>query len=65
VQKRQRSRPRSLVDQLAAAKARLNACLENARGPKKGLLIDQIRQIDTASRINGWLSSPELRPPRK
>ncbi len=65
MQKRRRSLPHTLVDQLAAAKARLKARLDNARGPEREKLGEQIRQIEIASRINGWLSSPELRPPRK
>ena len=32
-------------------------------GPERDALIKKIRQIETASHINEWLSSPGLQPP--
>jgi hypothetical protein len=62
---RRRSPSRSFEDQLAAEKARISAQLENARGPERDMLIEKMRQIETASHINEWLSSPGLQPPRR
>jgi hypothetical protein len=62
----QQRRPHSFEDQLATEKARLEAQLANApRGPERDMLIKKIRQIETASHINEWLSSPRLQPPRR
>ena len=33
------------------------------RGKERDALIKKARQLKTASQINQWLSSPELRPP--
>ena len=30
---------------------------------ERGALVRKARQLETASQINQWLSSPELRPP--
>jgi len=66
MQQRRRSRPHSLEDQLATEKARLSAQLANApRGPERDMLIKKIRQIEIASHIDEWLSSPGLQPPRR
>jgi hypothetical protein len=32
-------------------------------GKERDALIKKARQLETASQINQWLSSPELRPP--
>ena len=53
-------------DEIAADKARLEAevvGLEN--GPKKYQLLKRIRQLETASHVKDWLSSPGLQPPSK
>ena len=53
-------------DEIAAEKARLEAevaGLEN--GPKKYQLLKRIRQLETASHVKDWLSSPGLQPPSK
>jgi hypothetical protein len=63
--KRRRSLPYSFEDQLAAEKARLRAQLSNVRGPERDVLVEKIRHIETASRIDAWLSSRELQPPRR
>jgi hypothetical protein len=66
MQQRRRSRPHSFEHQLATEKARLKAQLANApRGPERDVLVKKIRQIETASHINEWLSSPGLQPPRR
>jgi len=66
MQQRRRSRPHSFEDQLATEKARLKAQLTTApRGPERDVLIEKIRQIEIASHIDDWLSSPGLRPPRR
>ena len=33
-------------------------------GRKRELLVRKARQLETASRINDWLSSPGLQPPK-
>jgi hypothetical protein len=66
MQQRRRSTPHSFEDQLAAERARLKAMLATApRGPERDALIEKIRQIETASHINEWLSSPGFKPPRR
>jgi hypothetical protein len=40
--------------------------LQNApQGPERDVLVKKIRQIETASHINAWLSSPGLQLPRR
>jgi len=34
------------------------------KGPKQDELLNKIRQLETAARINEWLSSPRLQPPK-
>jgi hypothetical protein len=66
MQQRRRSPPHSFEQQLAAEKARLRAQLANApRGPERDVLVRKISQIETASHITEWLSSPGLQPPRR
>jgi hypothetical protein len=61
---RRRSKPHSFVEQLSREKARLQAQLADlSGGPERDTLIEKIRQIETASHINEWLSSPGLKPP--
>jgi len=61
---RRRSKPHSFEHQLAAEIARLKAQLARTpNGPARDALVDKIRQVETASRLNEWLSSPGLRPP--
>ena len=61
---RRRSKPHSFVEQLSREKARLQAQLADlSGGAERGTLIEKIRQIETASHINEWLSSPGLKPP--
>jgi hypothetical protein len=64
MQKRNRSKPHSFGDKLAAEKARAEAQLADiGHGPEREALTRKVRQLDTASHLNEWLSSPELRQP--
>jgi hypothetical protein len=60
MQNRRRSLSHSFVDHLAVEKARPKARLANARGRERDVPVEKIRQIETAARINSWLSSPGL-----
>jgi hypothetical protein len=62
---RRRSKPHSFEDQLAAEKARAEEqAAQLPHGPQKDALLNKIRQLDTASHMNEWLSSPGLQPPK-
>lgn len=62
---RQRSKPHSFEERLAAEKARLAHEAEGLRpGPAREKLLQKIEQIERASRIDKWLSSPGLQSPR-
>ena len=62
---RRRSVPHTFEDQIAAEKARLEAQVANLPpGAHKDRLLKKMSQLETASHINGWLSSPELQPPK-
>jgi hypothetical protein len=51
-------------ESIAAEKTRLEEQLANvARGPEREALLKKIRQLDTASHLNEWLTSPGLRAP--
>jgi hypothetical protein len=64
MQKRRRSDPHCFEDQLAAEKARLKEQLANTPGdPERDALVKKIRQIEFATHINEWLSSPGLQRP--
>ena len=61
---RRRSPAHTFEDQVAAEKKRLEeqaAALPH--GPPKDALLRKIRQLNTASHVNDWLKSPELRAP--
>ena len=61
---RQRSIP-SFEDQIAADKLRLEAEVAHLpSGRRKDQLLRKIRQLETASHISDWLSSPGLQPPK-
>jgi hypothetical protein len=61
---RLRSEPHSFDEKLQAERARLEAAFENIEpGPQRDLLERKLRQIETASHINEWLSSSRLQPP--
>jgi hypothetical protein len=52
-------------DRLANEKKRVETQLAVQRpGPERDRLLQKLRQLDTASHINEWLSSPGLQSPR-
>ena len=56
--------PHSFEDQMAAEKCRLEEQTANLpAGPQKDALLDKIRELETAARMNEWLTSPGLQPP--
>jgi hypothetical protein len=61
---RRRSVPHTFEDQIAAEKAR---CAEQLALTQHGLerdaLVKKLRQLETASHMNEWLSSPGLKSP--
>ena len=66
MQQRRRSPSHSFEDQLATEKERPNGQLANEpRGPARDVLVKKISEIETASHINEWPSSPGLQPPRR
>jgi hypothetical protein len=63
--KRRQSIPHSFEERLTAEKTRIGQRAETLRpGAARQELLRKIDQIETASRINKWLSSPGLQPPR-
>ena len=52
-------------DEIAADKARLEAEVAGLENGLKYQLLKRIRQLETASRVKDWLSSPGLQPPSK
>jgi hypothetical protein len=63
----QRSQPTFHLfgDRLANEKKRLEAELAKLQpGPERDQLLLKLRQLDTASHINEWLSSPGLQSPK-
>lgn len=66
MQRRRRSVSHTFDENLAAEKARVEAQMAGMKpGPEMDALRKKIRQLDTASHMNEWLSSAELQPPRK
>jgi hypothetical protein len=62
---RRRSIPHTFEDQIAAEKARLEAQIARLRpGPQRDGLLKKISQLETASHMNEWLTSPGLQPPK-
>jgi hypothetical protein len=62
--KYRRSGPLSFEDRVAAEKAHLEAeAADLPHGPGKDELLKKIRQLETATHMNEWLSSPGLQPP--
>ena len=56
--------PHTFEHKIAAEKARLEAQASKLPpGQQKNGLLEKIRQLETASRLNEWLSSPGLQPP--
>ena len=61
---RLRSVPHTFEGRIAAEKARLEAQAAHLPpGPQKAQLLKKIGQLEKASHMNGWLSSPGLQPP--
>jgi hypothetical protein len=61
----QRSTPELFADRLAAEKKRLeNEVVALPSGPKKEELLRKIRQLETASHLNEWATSPGLQAPK-
>ena len=61
---RRRSVRDTFEDRIAAEKAKLEAQAAKLEpGPQMDGLRRKIRQLETASHVNEWLTSPELRPP--
>jgi hypothetical protein len=64
MKRRRRSVYHSFEDQIAAEKSRLEAQAATLPpGPQKEALLRKIRQLETASHMSEWLSSPGLQPP--
>ena len=58
---RRRSAPHTFEDRIAAEKAKLEAQVAKLKpGPQMDALREKIRQLETASHMNEWLSSPGL-----
>jgi hypothetical protein len=62
--KHRQSDPLTFEGRIAAEKARLEAeASDLPPGPRKDALLKKIGQLETASHIIEWLSSPGLQPP--
>jgi hypothetical protein len=60
-----RSKPHTFEDRIAAERAQVEQAAANLpEGPHKDTLLKNINQLDKALRINRWLSSPGLQPPK-
>jgi hypothetical protein len=58
---RRRSRDHTFEQNIAVQKAKTEAELAKLKpGPQKDALLNRIRELDTASHISNWLSSPGL-----
>lgn len=65
MQHRRRYVPHTFEDQIAAEMARLEAQVAKLpSGSQKDTLLEKMSQLETASNINEWLTSPGLRPPK-
>ena len=62
---RRRSVSHTFEDRIAAERTKLKAQAAQLRpGPELDALRKKIRQLDTASHMSEWLSSPGLQPPK-
>ena len=62
---RRRSRDHTFEQNIAVQKAKAEAELAKLEpGPQKDALLNRIRQLDTASHISDWLSSPGSAQPK-
>jgi hypothetical protein len=65
MQQRRRPRPHSFEGRIENEKKRLQEQADLLpHGPLKRELLRKIRQLDTASQLNDWLSSPGLQSPK-
>jgi hypothetical protein len=65
MQRRQRFISHSFEENIAAEKAQLEAELAKLKpGPQMDAVRGKIKQLDTASQLSKWLSSPGLQPPK-
>jgi len=63
--RRRKHIPHKFEDNIAAEKAELEAQAAKLEpGPQLDAVRRKIRQLDTASRMSEWLSSPGLQPPK-
>ena len=61
---RRRSVPHTFEENIAAEKAKLEVQLATLKpGPQMDALRKKIRQLETASHMSEWLSSPGLHSP--
>jgi hypothetical protein len=61
---RRRTAPHPFDENIAAEKAKCEAQLANLQpSPEMDALRKKLRQLETASRMSEWLSSPGLQPP--
>jgi hypothetical protein len=61
---RRRSAPHTFEENIAAERAKLEAQIAQLKpGPQMDALLKKIRQLDTASDMSEWLSSPGLQAP--
>ncbi|WP_426527414.1 hypothetical protein [Bradyrhizobium sp. McL0615] len=61
---RRRSVPHTFEENIATEKAKLEAQIAELKpGPEMDALRKKIRQLDTASHMSEWLSSPGLQSP--
>ena len=61
---RRRSAPHTFEENIAAEKAKLEAQIAKLKpGPQMDALRKKIRQLETASHMSEWLSSPGLQTP--
>ena len=64
MQHRPQSVLQSFEDQIIAEKSQLEAQAAGLPSrPQKDALLKKIRQLETASHVNEWLTSPGLQPP--
>jgi hypothetical protein len=61
MKRRRRAFPHSFEDQMAAEKSRLEEQAATLPpGPQKDALLDKIRQLEAAARMNEWLTIPRI-----
>ena len=60
---RRRSVPHTFEENIAAEKAKLEAQIAQLKpGPQMDAVRKKIRQLETASHMSEWLSSPDYKP---